>query len=184
MALPKFHLKTIQEVTYGPSIADSEHNEWRRHRKIAGPSFTEDNNALVWESTIEIILGYFIKWNRDGKGSVVKVSDFTEVTKRITFMVFSTAGPYAICSLSCLIQMISGFGINADWDLDKNEIPNGHTMTFMNALATTTRSLPALIMFPRWLLLFNKWGREAICSRDEAEVGHLNTFHQWPNLTL
>jgi len=62
------------------------------HRRIAGPSFTEGNNALVWESTMEIVLGYFIKWNRDGKGSIVRVSDFTKVTTQIAFMVFSTAG--------------------------------------------------------------------------------------------
>ena len=80
--------------------------------------------------------------------------------------------------------MASGFGINVDWDWDKNEIPNGHTMTFMNALATTTESLSVLFMFPRWLLLFNKWGREAVRSHDEVEVGHLNILHRWPNLTL
>jgi len=70
----------------------TEHDEWRMHRRIAGPSFTEGNNALVWESTMEIVLGYFIKWNQDGKGNIVRVSDFTEVTTQIAFMVFSTAG--------------------------------------------------------------------------------------------
>ena len=99
-----YERKATQEVTYGPSISTSGHNEWRRHRRIVGPSFSESNNALVWESTIEIVLGYFIKWNRDGKGNVVKVSDFTEVTKQIAFMVFSTAGAYAIWPLSCLTQ--------------------------------------------------------------------------------
>jgi len=49
-------------------IAMTEHDEWRMHRRIAGPSFTEGNNALVWESTMGIVLGYFIKWNRDGRG--------------------------------------------------------------------------------------------------------------------
>ena len=80
--------------------------------------------------------------------------------------------------------MTSGFGIDVDWNWDKNEIPNGHTMTFMNALATATQSLPFLFMFPRWLLRFNKWGREAIHGHDELEVGYLSTLHQWPDLTL
>jgi len=62
------------------------------HRRIAGPGFSESNNVLVWESTIEIIMGYFTKWNQDGKGSIVKVSDFMEVTTQIALMVFSTAG--------------------------------------------------------------------------------------------
>ena len=70
----------------------SEHDEWRRHRRIAGPSFTESNNVLVWESSIEIILGYFIKWNRNGEGSTVNVSNFMDVTTQVAFMVFATAG--------------------------------------------------------------------------------------------
>jgi hypothetical protein len=85
-------MKTSQEAFYGPSIGIAGYDEWRKHRRIAGPSFTESNNVLVWESTIEIMLGYFTKWNRDGKGSIVRVSDFTEVTTQITYMVFSTAG--------------------------------------------------------------------------------------------
>jgi hypothetical protein len=70
----------------------SEHDEWRKHRRIAGPSFSESNNVLVWESTIGITLGYFTKWNQDGKGSTVEVPNFMEVTTQIAFMVFSTAG--------------------------------------------------------------------------------------------
>ena len=85
-------MKATEETMYGPSIITPKHDEWRKHRRLAGPSFTESNNALVWESTIEIILGYFIKWNRDGKGSIIRVSDFTEVTTQIAVMVFSTAG--------------------------------------------------------------------------------------------
>ena len=77
---------------YGPNLLMSEHDEWRKHRRIAMPSFTETNNALVWESTIEITLGYFIKWNQDGKGGIAKVSNFMEVTIQIAYMVFSTAG--------------------------------------------------------------------------------------------
>jgi len=85
-------MKASQEAYYGPSIAITENDEWRKHRRIVGPSFTESNNALVWESTIEIVLGYFIKWNRDEKESIIKVSDFMDVSTQIAFMVFSTAG--------------------------------------------------------------------------------------------
>ena len=94
MEFPKVtrNMKAIEDIAYGPSIASTEQDEWRKHRKIAAPSFSESNNVLVWESTIDIILGYFIKWNRDGKGSIVKVPDFTEVTTQIAYMVFSTAG--------------------------------------------------------------------------------------------
>jgi len=85
-------MRVIRDFGYGPNLSSTENDEWRKHRRIAGPSFTESNNAFVWESSIEIILEYFIKWNRDGNGSIVKVSNFTEVTKQIAFMVFANAG--------------------------------------------------------------------------------------------
>ena len=83
---------------FGPNLVSSEHEEWRKHRRIAGPSFSEKNNRLVWESSIEVILGYFNKWNRDGKGRVVKVNNFTEVTTQIAFMVFTMAGMPVECA--------------------------------------------------------------------------------------
>ena len=83
---------------FGPSLVSSEHDEWRRHRRIAGPSFSESNNRLVWESSIEVILGYFSKWNRDGRGRIVKVDNFTEVTTQIAFMVFTSAGMLVECA--------------------------------------------------------------------------------------
>ena len=93
-------MKAFQEAAYGPSLGMTGNDEWRKHKRIAGPSFTENNNALVWESTTEIIFGYFLKWNRDGKGSIVRVADFMEVTTQIAFMVFSTAGGWANWPLS------------------------------------------------------------------------------------
>jgi len=71
-----------------------------------------------------------------------------------------------------------GFGINVDWDWDKNEIPKGHTMPFMQALSATTEGLAPRFVFPRWLLFLTKWGREAIRSHSEMEVGHLSTLYQ------
>jgi cytochrome P450 len=91
-------IKNGKRVGFGPNLVVSEHEEWRKHRRIAGPSFSESNNRLVWESSIDIILGYFNKWNRDGKGGIVKVDNFTEVTAQITYMVFTTAG----MSLKCV----------------------------------------------------------------------------------
>lgn len=76
----------------------SEHDEWRKHRRIAGPSFSESNNRLVWESSIEVILGYFNKRNRDCKGGIIKVDNFTQVTAQIAFMVFTAAGMSVKCA--------------------------------------------------------------------------------------
>ena len=93
---------------FGPNLIASEHEEWRKHRRIAGPSFSEKNIRLVWESSIEVILGYFNKWNRDGKGSIVKVDDFTEVTTQIAYMVFTMAGmPFECAPLLSLTTLLT-----------------------------------------------------------------------------
>ena len=86
------NINFVKKGGFGPNLVASEHGEWRKHRRIAGPSFSESNNHLVWESSIEVILGYFNKWNRDGNGRVVKVDDFTKVTTQIAYMVFTAAG--------------------------------------------------------------------------------------------
>jgi hypothetical protein len=51
-------------------------------------------------------------------------------------------------------------------------------MPFMRALATVIDGLVLRLSFPRWLLCFNKWGREVVRAHDELEVGHLSTLHQ------
>ena len=80
--------------------------------------------------------------------------------------------------------MTSGYGIDVDWDQDKNEIPKGHTMPFTRALAAAIQGLVALTVLPRWLLVFHEWGREIVRGHDETEVSHLSTLHQWPNHKL
>jgi hypothetical protein len=76
--------------------------------------------------------------------------------------------------------VIPGFGINVDWDWDNNEIPKGHTMPFMQALATSTKETMFRAAFPRRFLSLTKRGREALYSYNELEVGHFNTHYQCP----
>jgi len=70
----------------------------------------------------------------------------------------------------------SGFGINVDWDWDKNEIPKGHTMPFMRALSTAAEALLLRFALPNWLLVFSKRGRVAVRGHNEMEVGHLSSL--------
>ena len=74
--------------------------------------------------------------------------------------------------------MTSGFGINVNWDWDKNETPKGHTMPFMQALPIATEGLLLFLALPKWLLSLTKRGREAICGYNEMEVGHFSTLYQ------
>ena len=54
----------------------------------------------------------------------------------------------------------------------------------MRALAAAVEGLPVLAAFPRWLLFFNKRGREIVRGHNEMEVSYLSTLRQWLNLKL
>jgi len=100
------NIKYGQRGGFGPNLVASEHDEWRRHRRIAGPSLSESNNRLVWESSVEVVLGYFNKWIRDGKGGIVKVDNFTEVTTQMAYIVFAVAGTSVGCASAAVADHI------------------------------------------------------------------------------
>ena len=81
---------------FGPNILGSEGAEWRRHRRIANPSFNEANNRLVWDTSMETIVGFFNKWIKEGKNTVT-VKDVGEWTEQVALMVFCRAGTRPLC---------------------------------------------------------------------------------------
>lgn len=44
---------------FGGNIVASEGDEWKRHRKICAPSFSEPNNRLVWDETVSVMNDLF-----------------------------------------------------------------------------------------------------------------------------
>ena len=69
-----------------------------------------------------------------------------------------------------------------EWDND--EIPDGHTMSFTQALATGQQGLVFRMALPNWLICLTTRGREALRGYYELEVGDLSTSRQQPNLRL
>lgn len=37
---------------WGPNILITDGADWRRHRKVVAPSFSEQNNEVVWTETL------------------------------------------------------------------------------------------------------------------------------------
>ena len=162
---------------FGSNLITSEHEEWRKHRRIAGPSFSEKNIRLVWESSIEVTLGYFNKWNRDGMGRVVKVDNGMELTTQIALMVFIIAGTSVECApplslITLLTRHLVGFGMSADWDADQGTLAPGHSMSFMEALKVSTGALLLRAAVPRWFLPLSQRGRRARRGFMEMEVSN------------
>lgn len=84
---------TIVDI-FGSNILTTEGEEWKRHRKIVAPAFSEKSNALVWKKTLrqtEGILDVWSKLDRNGSGSM-KVKDTAPYTATMALHVICAAG--------------------------------------------------------------------------------------------
>lgn len=111
---PKPTYKTLR--IFGGNVLASEGEEWKRHRKVVGPAFSEHNNRLVWNETVKIVNDLFA--NVWGSQSEVYVDN---VVQSVTL-------PMALYVIS-----IAGFGKRALWQADGN-LPPGHKLSFQDAL--------------------------------------------------
>ena len=96
---------------FGGNIVASEHDEWRKHRKVASPAFNERNSALVFQETTRIVLGLFQIWEERGQGDVIAIPDMTNTTFELALQVIASAA----------------FGHSIAWK-DEDEVPEGHRM--------------------------------------------------------
>lgn len=137
---------------YGPSILTLDGPEWKRHRKIAAPAFSEKSNALVWEESLRQVEGLLDTWAKRDNNDLheMRVDDTADDTALLTLHVISGAG----------------FGVPQVWAgqdeavLGKRTLPGfntrqlsgGHTMSFVDALNTMLNSVLWMAIFPVWLL--------------------------------
>ena len=71
-----------------------------------------------------------------------------------------------------IIDILPGFGISTDWDVDREVLALGHSMSFMEALKVSTETLTFRAAVPRWLLSLSQRGRRAIRGYMEIEVSN------------
>ena len=76
---------------FGRSIVTSDGNEWRKHLTVAGPAFSESNNAMVWRETRRLVKEWFATEYDDTPGSSVKVDVLAKMTQA-TLHVIAAAG--------------------------------------------------------------------------------------------
>ena len=112
---------------YGDNVVSTEHDEvgvsvferkslthlrqWKRHRKIGAPAFSERNNSMVHRETTRIVLNLFEAWKSEGMIDVVIVSNMADVTVELALQVIAAAG----------------FGYDVARK-DDGHLPEGHTM--------------------------------------------------------
>lgn len=135
---------------YGENVLTTEGAVWRMHRKITSSSFNERNAALVFKESIHQTQGLINQWlGSDGLGN-----------KTINSLEHDT--------MSLMLNIIGyvGFGLRLLWPgqtlppgtdaklikYASLDAPEGHTMSFVDSLASTLDYLLVLLILPKWLL--------------------------------
>jgi cytochrome P450 len=116
---------------YGPTITASEGEEYRKYRKIASPSFNESTHITVWREAIrqaELMLQF---WTH----SAGHVPDMNKHASKYTLHVLSK----------------SIFDKEMAWDTGV-EKPQGHGLTYSEAINAVFKYNDTLFMTPRPLL--------------------------------
>ncbi|CAA7261776.1 unnamed protein product [Cyclocybe aegerita] len=121
---PVHHYKAL--TFYGRNIVASEGDEWKTYRKISAPAFSNRNNKLVWDETLQIMEGLFAEvWeNKD----VISVDHFLETT---------------------MLLGSGRFGKKISWTEDGVTMAPGHQMSFKEALHVVTTNFIIKIVVPK-----------------------------------
>lgn len=137
---------------FGRSMLTQEGLEWRRHRKVVGPSFSEKSNKLVFEESLRQAESMMELWSSQGKN--------TEENMRVQ----NTAADAATLSLHVICA--AGFGVPQLWPGESEEKLQGnvlpgfntfqlsgdHTLPFKDSLSLLLKNILWLVAFPPWLL--------------------------------
>ncbi|KAK3671752.1 hypothetical protein LTR78_008297 [Recurvomyces mirabilis] len=123
---------------YGKNVVSTEGANWRHHRKITSPPFTEKNNHLVWVESLHQAKSMMAGWVSPQITSSGPIWDIAGQAMRLSLHVISKAG----------------FGVRLPWPHEEAEaeIPKGHTLSFKDALSLLLENIIVVMLTPRWLL--------------------------------
>ncbi|KAJ1340568.1 hypothetical protein BSLG_004662 [Batrachochytrium salamandrivorans] len=110
---------------FGSNVVTTEHTEWRRHRKIVAPQFSERNNMYVHRQTVQTVHDMFRSWQTGIHGATANTEhelhiNVSEDMAKLALYVISGAG----------------FGMRLDWDTSNTDtvLEHGHSMSFKSAI--------------------------------------------------
>ncbi|KAF7864008.1 hypothetical protein EAF04_006973 [Stromatinia cepivora] len=152
---PNHFLKPVEIYgivdVFGKNILTTEKDEWKRHKKVIAPAFSEKSNVLVWKETIKQTNGMLRFWSR------TKGSDDENLNVK------NTAPDVAVLTL----HVISGaaYGISQIWEGDDEDqlgdnvvhgfntakLEGNHRLMFKNALGTFVNGIIWAALAPMWV---------------------------------
>lgn len=117
---------------FGANIVASDGAEWRKYKKIVAPAFSENNNKLIWDTSVRIMLDLFEDvW---GDQKTVTVDHGAELTLAMTLLILGSGV----------------FGMETNWN-DRALAPAGHKITFQESLRVVASNIKAKVVLPKWV---------------------------------
>ncbi|KAH7912385.1 cytochrome P450 [Hygrophoropsis aurantiaca] len=124
---------------FGPNLVSTEASDWKRHRAVAKPAFSEANVALVWTETIRIVNKWFQQLDVAAKKSPNGTNGF----------IVDLVSPMAQATL--LVISAAGFGRRVSWTADSfDEPPTGFKLTFRSAVMNSVENVIFYVLTPTW----------------------------------
>lgn len=125
---------------FGNNVVTTEHDEWKRHRKIVTPGFNDAVFDLVWQTATEV---FFLTLETEGldslkAGQTGEIDDIPEYMLKAALAVLSVAS----------------FGAPLRWsDVEDREAlrATGHELSFVEAITGVSRHLLLSILLPKSL---------------------------------
>ena len=138
---------------YGNNVVTSEGQLWRHHRKITSPPFSEKNNHLVFAETLGQCQDMVDSWLNGNKGGSKTIHTVADDAMRLSLHVISRGG----------------FGVQLNWPgkakpstnghieggedkASSGGVPEGHTMSYSDALGSLLHHVLIVLIFPKLLL--------------------------------
>ncbi|PRP81004.1 putative P450 monooxygenase [Planoprotostelium fungivorum] len=133
---------------YGRSVVTTEGDDWKLHRKIVSPPFSEKNNRLVWNETIKQADMMMNDWDSQAKGKGISKMDAND---KLT----STDGTEVqvladTMKLALHIITAAAFGIPFKWTDSSAPWPN-HQLSFYQSLVTLLDRLFSILLIPNFI---------------------------------
>ncbi|EGO03674.1 hypothetical protein SERLA73DRAFT_101917 [Serpula lacrymans var. lacrymans S7.3] len=133
---------------YGKNIVGTDQGEWKRHRTVAAPAFSEANNALVWAETIRIMSDWF---NQLDTAQRAEKSASNSLSSDLTVEMVAP-----MTQITLLITSVAGFGRQVSWDDDSSDVPApGYALTFRSAMIAAVENVMFRMLPPDWFTSFS-----------------------------
>lgn len=128
-------------------MATAEGETYRFHVRITAPPFSDGSgvNNIVWNETVMQTKSLMERWSKE------RPANLHEDVNALTL---------AVISLAAFGRKLDSDGANAQ------AVPPGYKMSFLCALADTTKYILQILVFPTWVLQWSPFARAALARKE------------------